>query len=60
MQSLDSLTPETFSYDSLDFFSQWCWKDDPDHKPNAGFHDEIYDILQYKGELGKKNRGGFS
>ena len=57
MQSaLSSTTPMTFSYYDLDFFSQWCWKDDPDHKPNADFHREIYEILQYKGELGEKFR----
>jgi len=56
MQTLEDLTPETFSYDDLDFFSQWCWKDVPGHLPNAPFHKEIYDILQYRGKLGKKFR----
>jgi len=41
------------AYWDLTCFSEWVWKDSLGHLPNADFHNEVYDILQYKGETGK-------
>ncbi len=51
---MESISPATFAYESLDYFSQWCWKGTTGHLPNAKFHKEIYDMLQYRGEAGKQ------
>jgi len=47
---------EHLAYFNLRYFSEWCWKDSLGHLPNAPFHEEVYDILQYKGEAGEKFR----
>jgi len=44
---------EHLAYFNLRYFSEWCWGHVPRHRPNAPFHNEIYDILQYKGEDGE-------
>lgn len=46
-----SVPDEHLSYFNLKYFSEWCW---PRHLPNSWFHDEIYNVLMYKGEAGRK------
>jgi predicted phage terminase large subunit-like protein len=56
MVVLGGLDAEALAYGDLRFFSEWCWRGAPGHLPNAPFHGEIYDVLQYRGELGEKFR----
>jgi len=51
MEALLSVPEEDWARYNLVAFSEFCW---PDHKPNAEFHDEIYNTLMYKGDAGKE------
>ena len=52
--AVQGVRAEDWAYQSLEFFSRYGWQGDPDHVANAPFHREIYDILQYRGEAGRK------
>jgi len=51
---VESVPDEHLAYFNLRFFSEWCWEGVPGWLPNAAFHDEVYDILQYKGDDGRR------
>lgn len=40
------IRPEDIAYGNLQYFSEYAWKDDPEHVPNGDFQNEWYDLLQ--------------